>query len=213
MFTGLIERVGWLSRMEKSSGGARIVIGHEPWDEPLKPGESVAVQGVCLTVVRPEPRQFICDVLNETLKRTNLGAAAPGTHLNLERALRAGDRFGGHFVSGHVDGTGTVVKLTKAGRDWVLGIECSPELAQAIVMKGSIACDGVSLTVTAVSAAGFEVNLIPFTWSGTSLSRLTVGGRVNLETDLVGKYIRHDAESRRPESRVTLDRLRDAGFA
>ena len=119
MFTGLTQKVGSLARIEKSGASGTITIAHDPWDVPLAPGESVAVQGVCLTVVRADSNQFVCDLLAETLKRTNLAAAGRGTPLNLERALRAGDRLGGHFVTGHTDGTGSVVRLERAGADWM----------------------------------------------------------------------------------------------
>jgi riboflavin synthase len=213
MFTGLIQKVGKLERLEKARGGAVVTVSHDPWDEPLVPGESVAVQGVCLSVVRAESKYFACDVLSETLKRTNLGATARGTLLNLERALRAGDRMGGHFVSGHVDGVGKVKAVTAAVRDWILNVECGEALARGIVMKGSIACDGVSLTVTAVSRTGFGVNLIPLTWQNTSLRRLKAGDAVNVETDLIGKHVRRYLETGKPESHLTLDRLREMGFA
>jgi len=213
MFTGLIQKVGKLDGLKKSGEGSVVTVAHDPWDEPLIPGESVAVQGVCLTVVRAAPKRFTCDVLLETLKRTNLGEAAKETPLNLERALRASDRLGGHFVTGHVDGVGKVKEVRVAGRDRVLNIECDKELARGIVMKGSISCDGVSLTVTAVSPTGFEVNLIPLTWQNTSLSRLKAGAGVNLETDLIGKHVQCYLETDKSRSRLTLDKLRETGFA
>jgi len=212
MFTGLIQKVGRVVKVERAGKNGVITIAHDPWDEVLTLGESVAVQGICLTVVRSDLNQFVCDLLGETLKRTNLAAASRGTPVNLERALRASDRIGGHFVTGHADGTGEVVRLEKIGSDWMLGIECHPDLVHGIAMKGSIACDGVSLTVTALSPVGFEVNLIPFTWQNTSLNRLKIGGAVNLETDLIGKHVRRFIEGRDSSSRITWDKLHKAGF-
>lgn len=189
MFTGLIERVGTLARLESRGTGARLIVAAGDWDSPVIPGESVAVQGACLTVTETGSGHVSFDVLNETLQRTALGEKRPGGRLNLERALQAGGRFGGHFVTGHVDGTGRVAGLDRVGADWLLEVACARELAHGIVEKGSITVDGVSLTVTRAMEEGFEVQIIPFTWQHTSLPDLKVGGRVNLETDLIGKYV------------------------
>jgi riboflavin synthase len=213
MFTGLVQKVGRLARMERSCGNGVIVVTHEPWTDPIQPGESIAVQGACLTVVTADLKQFTCDVLEETLHRTNLGDSGRGTPLNLERALQAGDRLGGHFVTGHVDGTGQVIRLEETGRGWILGVECGSELSRGIAMKGSITCDGVSLTVTDLTASAFEVNIIPFTWKNSSLSRLQVGDAVNLETDLIGKHVQRILEGGHPAPRLTFGKLRNAGFA
>lgn len=212
MFTGLIQKVGQLVKVENTADGGIITIGHDPWNTPLAEGESVAVQGVCLTVTRYASDQFACNVLGETLARTNLASKRPGAPLNLERALRAGDRFGGHFVSGHVDGVGKVVSVDAAGGDRSLEIGCDEELVRDIVLKGSIACDGVSLTVTGTSAVSFEVNIIPFTRYHTTLGEIEAGGTVNLETDMLGKYVRRYMEARGSESRVEMEDLRNAGF-
>lgn len=214
MFTGLIEKVGELVGLQRTSDGGRIAVHCAPWPDSLVPGESVAVQGACLTVVEVRGDGFVCDVLEETLRRTNLGAKRPGDRLNLERALRADGRLGGHLVTGHVDGTGSVAAVRNTGRDWEMDVACAPEVCEGIVIKGSIACDGVSLTVSRVSEAGFGVNIIPFTWKQTSLSSLRAGECVNLETDYVGKYVlqymRRTAQGR---SSVSIASLRNAGFA
>jgi len=212
MFTGLIQKVGTLSHVKRVTGSAVIVISHDPWDNPLEPGESVAVNGACLTVTHANHASFACDMLDETAGLTNLPSKSPGDRLNLERALSAGDRFGGHIVSGHVDGIGKLADRRTAGRDWVFAFACDEAIAAEMVLKGSIACDGVSLTVSAVSSAGFEVNVIPFTFENTNLGDLTLGSAVNLETDLVGKYVRRYLGAGAGSAGLTMDQLRDAGF-
>jgi len=213
MFTGLIQRVGRLADRQVRGTGARLTIEHAPWETMLVLGESVAVMGACLTVTAREPGWFSCDALAETLDRTTLGRLAVGRAVNLERALRVGDRLGGHFVSGHVDGLGTVEELRPAGADRILRIACDPDLARGMVWKGSIAIDGVSLTLTAAEAAGLEVNLIPLTWEETTLGTLTPGTRVNLETDMIGKYVQRYLGGHGDGGGLTVEKLMRAGFA
>jgi riboflavin synthase len=214
MFTGIIEKVGRLVEWDKSSGGASLRISHDPWDVPPVKGDSIAVQGVCLTVTSCDRKEFACDVLDETLARSNLKSKSSGAHLNLERALRAGDRLGGHIISGHVDGTGRAISVTAAGRDQVLRIECGADLMTGIIEKGSVACDGASLTVSAVGPSWFDVNIIPFTWQQTSLSHLRPDDTVNIETDILGKYVRHNLKGLESESarNITMEDLQRAGF-
>jgi len=213
MFTGLIQQVGRLRTATQAPGGWTLTIGHDAWDPPLVEGESIAVQGVCLTAVRCGRDRFACDVLEETRARSNLADKRPGGPLNLERALRTGDRLGGHFVSGHVDGTGRVLSLQKAGPDWVLTVACGAELLPEIVTKGSVAVDGVSLTVSAVDADRFEVRLIPYTLRHTSLDTLATGDRVNIETDLLAKYARRGRAGREHGPGLDEETLRRTGFA
>ncbi|MBN1670553.1 MAG: riboflavin synthase [Kiritimatiellae bacterium] len=213
MFTGLIRKVGRLGGLNRTAeGGVLRVALDEPWDEPPAKGESVAVSGACLTVVESSRNGFVCDVLAETLDKTNLGGKTTGAPLNLERALRMGDRLGGHMVSGHVDGTGPLVARTDTGRDWVLEIGCGADLLPEIVRKGSIAVDGVSLTVAALKPHAFTVHIIPFTWQHTALHALKPGESVNIETDIIGKYVRRCLAGREEQPGVTLDDLRRAGF-
>lgn len=189
----------------------RLVIHHEPWSEPLTPGESVAVQGVCLTVTVSSPGEFTCDVLKETLTKTNLAGKHVAAPLNLERAMRAGDRLGGHFVTGHIDETGKVANLTLSGADRVLEVAASPSFMGQLVSKGSVTVDGVSLTVVDLSAKTFSVHLIPHTWEHTSLRVLKRGGSVNLEADILGKYVQKQMD-RKMGNGVTLEKLMSAGF-
>lgn len=189
MFTGLIERVGRLERIVPRQDGARLEVTFDPWDDLLEPGESVAVQGACLTATEVHPDRCAFDVLRETLERTSLGDRRSGAALNLERALAVGDRLGGHFVTGHVDGQGTLRAATRRGADLVLDIAAPADLMPGLVPKGSIAVDGISLTVARLLGDGFTVHIIPWTEGHTSLRERVVGDRVNLETDLLGKFV------------------------
>jgi len=212
MFTGLVQKVGALAAKKKRAAGLSLVIRHEPWESPLVPGESVAVQGACLTVTAVKAGEFACDVLKETLDKTSIGPLGLGATVNLERALRADERLGGHIVTGHVDGLGTVAAWTKAGADRVLEVSCDTLLLEGIVPKGSVAIDGVSLTVAELRPASFTVHLIPHTLAGTSLPNLRPGMRVNLETDIIGKYVRRYMSGMKGGSGITADTLRAAGF-
>jgi riboflavin synthase len=212
MFTGLIQRIGTLRSLDRVGEGGRISISHGPWDDPLEIGESVAVNGACLTVVEFDDTSFVCDVLEETLQRTTLGSKAVGSLLNLERALRVSDRLGGHIVAGHVDGTGAVAAVRQLERDRVLEVSCSGELLLEMVVKGSVACDGVSLTISGLSSSSFEVNVIPHTWNETALSDLLPGAVINIETDIIAKHVRRFLDPGSGTSSISMDKLRDAGF-
>ncbi len=212
MFTGLIEAVGTLRALERHDGGARLTVAAPTWQMPLVPGESIAVQGACLTVAGFDAATFHADVLEETLRRTNLMGKRSGQALNLERALRLGDRLGGHLVSGHVDTVGTLESVRMEGRDRVLRIRCGREAAAEVVEKGSVALDGISLTVSAVSDDAFEVCVIPWTWGHTSLQERQPGDTINVETDMIGKYIRRHLSMREGGGGVDHDMLAAAGF-
>jgi riboflavin synthase len=214
VFTGLISNVGILCRIETRGNGARIhVRPTEPWPGPLTIGESVSVQGICLTVTSCAGEVFTCDVLHETLDTCSLGAKREGALLNLERALRVGDRLGGHFVTGHVDGTGIVKAVTSIGEDHLLDVMCDRRMLAAMVEKGSVACDGVSLTISRLDADGFGVCLIPETWHRTSLHALRRGETVNIETDLLAKHILKSLSSTTQACRrLTMEDLQSAGF-
>ena len=213
MFTGLIDKLGTLEDRQLTPSGGRLRIAHPGWLDPLVNGESIAVQGVCLTVVDHDDATFQCDVLNETLARTGLGSHPIGAVLNLERALKLGDRLGGHILSGHVDGQGQLAAIEPVGRDRKLIVSCSPELTEGIVHKGSIALDGVSLTITEVSPTHFAVHLIPVTWERTSLRERTIGDALNIEVDMIGKYVRRYVQDAAPTPpTITIEVLKDAGF-
>ena len=213
MFTGLIEQVGELSGTTSRGNGAVLTLSHAPWESPLELGESVAVQGACLTVTSVGTGSFTADVLNETLQRTSLGHLASGAAVNLERALRVGDRFGGHMVSGHVDGCGQLAAVTRVGDDYLFRITCREAISEEIVSKGSIALDGVSLTIANEAPGWFEVAVIPHTWAHTSLPSRKPGNPMNLETDILGKYVRRYLAGGKPEGGLTMAHLERAGLA
>jgi riboflavin synthase len=188
MFTGLIESVGELVEREPTKGGLRLSIATSLASE-LGPGDSLAVNGVCLTVVVAEDGQVHADVGPETIRVTTLGSIARGTIVNLERPLRADQRFGGHFVQGHVDAVGQVEDLRADAEFHWLTVSFPGALAPLIVHKGSIAVDGISLTVAVLGAERFDIMVVPFTMQHTNLGRIKVRDRVNLECDMVGKYV------------------------
>ena len=215
MFTGLIQKKGVFKGMELKNGGASIEIGCTPWEgEPLVAGESVAVQGACLTVVGISSAGFTADVLQETLDCTNLGQLKRGAPLNLERALRLCDRMGGHIVGGHVDGVGRLELVEKTGRDIKLRISCREEEARYIVRKGSVAIDGISLTASAVPGPRlFEVAIIPTTWRETSLGARVAGDTVNIETDVIARYIEKLIGGADGSVGLTFEKLINSGFS
>jgi riboflavin synthase len=193
MFTGLVESVGELLERKATSGGFRLRIA-SPLAPELHGGDSIAVNGVCLTVILAEQDQFHADVGPETVRVTTLGRLARGCAINLERPLRADSRFGGHFVQGHVDAMGHVEELRADAEFHWLTISFPHELSAFIVHKGSIAVDGISLTVAGLGADRFDVQLVPYTMEHTNLSRAQKRDRVNLEVDMVGKYVVRAAE-------------------
>lgn len=199
MFTGLVQGVGRLSGREVVGGDVRlrVAVGTLPF-AAVELGESIAINGVCLTVVGFDATSFSADASNETLAVTTLGALPVDAALNLERALRADERLGGHFVSGHVDGTGTVRRIVPDGRAQRWTFSAPRPLSRYLAQKGSICVDGVSLTVNAVDADSFDVALIPHTLAQTAFGRSSVGDRVNLEVDLVARYVERLLESREP---------------
>ncbi len=190
MFTGIVEAVGRVTALEPAQGLTRLEIEADRLAQGIRVGDSVAVNGACLTVAALRGGCFLFEAVPETLARTGLGELRVGSRVNLERALRAEDRLDGHLVQGHVDGTGHVREWVRAGADVRLRVDCGPEVLDYLVEKGSVAIDGVSLTVTATSSSGFAVALIPHTLSHTTLGELEPGDRVNLEADVLGKYVR-----------------------
>jgi riboflavin synthase len=188
VFTGLIADLGTVQSVEGGDGGATLAIVTGLAGE-LAPGDSIAVNGVCLTAIEVAGGTFRTEAMPETLARSSLGALRPGARVNLELAMRAGDRLGGHIVQGHVDGTGTVASVTAEGIARVVEIDVEPELARYLVEKGSVAVDGVSLTVSALRDDGFSVSLIPETLSRTTLGGAESGERVNIEVDMLAKHV------------------------
>jgi len=188
MFTGIIEQVGEVAEVKLTSAGFRLRLTTD-LAATLAPGESLAVNGVCLTVVSAGADGVHMDVSPETVRVSSLGSLKRGSLVNLERSLRAEARVGGHFVQGHVDATGTIEEIRRDGDSWWMTVKFPPSQAALIVRKGSIAVDGISLTVAGVDDKRFDVQVIPFTWKHTNLRTVKVNDAVNLEFDLIGKYV------------------------
>ena len=188
MYTGLVEATGHVAAMETTGDGARLRVESELAAE-LSSGDSIAVNGVCLTAISPTATSFEVDAMHETLRRSSLGALEAGARVNLELSLRIGDRLGGHFVQGHVDGVGVVSEVREDGFSRIVTIEADPDVLKYIVEKGSIAVDGVSLTVADVDARGFQIALIPETQARTTLGDAVPGRRLNLEVDVLAKHV------------------------
>ena len=207
MFTGIIQKIGTVKRISRAQSLV-VEIAFEAWSQPLERGESIAVNGVCLTVSDFSGTRFTSDVLGETENRSTIGSLLPGDKVNLERALKSGDRLGGHIVQGHVDVRGRIIAAEPKNRDKRYRIYTGPVFAAQCVLKGSVAVDGVSLTITELGRDFIAVDLIPTTLSETVLGRRKIGDEVNLESDVIGKYA-----SRKPQSRgLTVETLKAAGF-
>ncbi|NPV91391.1 MAG: riboflavin synthase [Firmicutes bacterium] len=219
MFTGIVEELGKVQSLSRGARSARMVLEARVVLEDVKLGDSIAVNGVCLTVTEFSSNRFGVDIMAETLDRSNLGRLTPGDLVNLERALRLSDRLGGHLVSGHIDGVGAIVRESREDLARILDISAPPGVTRYIIEKGSITVDGTSLTVVSVRDDGFTVSLIPHTRGQTTLGFKKVGHTVNLEADLIGKYVekllgltgKTDKEAG-PRSGLTIDFLAQNGF-
>lgn len=217
MFTGIIEEIGKIQELRFMPQGAMITIGAGVVSSDMKIGDSVAVNGVCLTATRIASAAFICDISAETLRVSSFRQAKQGSRVNLERALRVGDRLGGHFVLGHVDGIGRLISKTASGQGFEMSFDFPRELERYLVYKGSIAVHGISLTISSISKGIFSVAVIPHTFDSTNLSQMTIGDIVNLEVDILGKYFERFfqlglKQSERSGAVLTSDYLKDQGF-
>lgn len=224
MFTGIIEEIGTIESIKKGGGAFKITIkfskvlglktGREGFDvpeAPVAPGDSIAVNGICLTVTELTDSTFTADVMPETLSRTSLVDAKPGTRVDLERAMPAYGMFGGHIVSGHIDGTGKITAIKKDGNAVWYTIAADDNIMSFIVEKGSVAIDGISLTVAAVSGSSFSVSVIPHTIRETILPNKRTGSLVNIETDIIGKYVKKMVNGGESEDQG-LSRVNDKGL-
>lgn len=217
MFTGIIEEIGTIKSINSNGISSQLCINANKILEDTKIGDSIAVNGVCLTVTSIKSNLFTADVMAETLRRSNLGSLLPQSKVNLERAMPANGRFGGHIVSGHIDGTGTIVETKPEGNAVWIKINCSDNLLKYIIHKGSITIDGISLTVAKVTDSDFSVSIIPHTAANTTLLQKKSGDVVNLENDVVGKYIEkllsfQKIDEQKPQSKITEEFLRQNGF-
>jgi riboflavin synthase len=201
VFTGLVETVGKVVEVSPKRGSSRIAITSTLPVKELRDGDSVSVDGVCLTVASRRRDRFFADVVAETLSRSTLGQLRAGDRVNLERSMQLGDRLGGHMVSGHVDATVEVRRFDKHGDDCRLRLALPPELARYVAPKGSVALQGVSLTVAAVEPSSFEIALVPHTLERTTLGRLRPGARLNLEVDLMARYLERLLSQQHPQER------------
>lgn len=216
MFTGIIETIGTIRNVVRHPAGARLTIAAAALAHSARLGDSLAVDGACLTIAALDGDAVDCDLSTETLARTTLGALRVGGRVNLERPLRLGDRVGGHFVTGHVDAVGQLVGRAPQGDGAVYRVRFPDSLAPFLVPKGSVAVDGISLTVAALTGYQFEVAVIPFTLRSTTLADKRVGARLNLEADLIGKHVARLVRGReawRSATEVTLSALKEHGFA
>src|SRR5436190_13329778 len=220
MFTGVIEHLGTIESLSAQADGGRVTIHAPSVAGALEVSNSVAVNGCCLTVVSVDRRKFSADLSGETLRKTSFGAEngglKKGARVNLERPLTAGKEFGGHFVLGHVDATGRVAHLTPEGENWWYGVEVPAEFARYVVPKGSITIDGISLTIARWQNRVAEIAVVPFTYEHTNIRDRKPGDAVNLEGDILGKYVEHHLEqgnfASRVDSQLTVARLLDEGF-
>ena len=216
MFTGIIEEVGVVKSIRMGAQSAVITIQAEKVMEDIHVGDSIATNGVCLTVTSFDKNSYSVDVMHETLRRTNLGTLKSGSRVNLERAMAADGRFGGHIVAGHVDDPGTITSMEIHDNAFWSTIRTTAALLKYIGEKGSIAIDGISLTVARVDDKSFAVSVIPHTGANTTLLEKKPGDTVNLETDMVGKYVekllRYEESEEKPQSGITMDFLKSHGF-
>lgn len=214
MFTGLIEEVGSVAESQARDGGRRIVISSSSLVKELKTGDSIAVNGVCLTALDITPQSFAADLAAETVARTSLARLQQGSPVNLELPTKAGSRLGGHVVQGHVDGVGKLLSLEQVSgaRDWTLTIEVPADLARYIVFKGSICIEGISLTVAKITEARVSVAIIPHTYQATNLRSLQPGDPVNVEVDVIAKYAEKMLQGGAALGSITVERLLSEGF-
>ncbi len=215
MFTGLIEELGTVKAIQSGTKSIKLTISAKKVLDDVKLGDSIAVNGTCLTVVSYNENSFTADVMPETVKRTVLVKLTIGDRVNLERTLALGDRFGGHIVSGHIDGTGTILGMANDDNAIIIKIGVESSLSKYIIEKGSVAIDGISLTVVEVSDSWFSVSLIPHTAKMTTLGIKSIGDIVNIENDVIGKYVERllgQATTNRKNSAITMNFLRENGF-
>lgn len=215
MFTGIIEAIGTISSLESKGGDKRLHIDTGKLDmSDVKPGDSIAVSGVCLTAIEFDSSSFVADVSGETLAHTTLGKLSKGDHINLEKALTPSSRLGGHMVSGHVDGVGEIVSRSKDARSIRFTLRAPAELTRYIARKGSICVDGISLTVNSVDEDSFDLNIVPHTLEQTTMNDFESGRRVNLEVDVIARYLERlitDSDSNET-SDITLELLKRQGY-
>ncbi len=213
MFTGIVENTGLIKAINTAGSGLVLTVS-TPLDlSNDKVGDSIAVNGICLTATGITGSDFTADVSAGTVSRTDLVVVSPGASINMERALKVGDRFGGHIVTGHIDGVARLLKMEPRGESIYIEVGAEPKLIKYIVEKGSIAIDGISLTVNSVGKDYFSLNIIPLTLKKTTLRLKKVGDKLNIETDIIGKYVAKLVANKGGSTNIDMNLLRDCGFA
>ncbi|MGM0899545.1 riboflavin synthase [Mesobacillus maritimus] len=216
MFTGIIEEIGTIAGIRRTGPMFEVAIHAEKVLKDVNLGDSISINGVCLTVTSFTTGKFTVDVMPETVKATNISKLKPGSKVNLERAMAAGGRFGGHFVSGHVDGIGTIIRKERQENAVYYEIEVDEELASGMILKGSVTVDGTSLTIFGVTETSFTISLIPHTMEETIIGQKQVGDMVNIESDMIGKYVGHylkQTTNQGKKSSITKSFLEENGFS
>lgn len=212
MFTGIIEEIGKITSLSKNANGAKIQIAAKIVTENTNEGDSIAVNGVCLTALEISANSFSADVSQETLNRSTLGKISVGSVVNLERAVTPSTRLGGHIVQGHVDATGKFLTATQAGDFWTVRIGFPKDFGRYLVFKGSVSVEGISLTVANLADNYFEIAVIPKTWLNTNFSSLKTGEDVNLEADVIGKYVERMMFFGKKDDGITMEKLQNLGY-
>jgi riboflavin synthase len=220
MFTGIVETVGKITAVVSESEGLRLTISSGKIAEDVNLGDSVAINGVCLTVVEMRPPHLTFQAVYETVRRSSLSQLATGDSVNLERALPVGGRLGGHIMQGHVDGVGHIASIRPVGNAWMVYVDTTPEIMRYIVNKGSVAVDGISLTVAEAADRTFSLSVIPHTWENSTLKERRAGDRINIECDIIGKYVEKllggyiagGKSDLTPAQGVTMDLLARSGY-
>lgn len=216
MFTGIIEELGKIAGVEKHAKGARVRISAKTVTKDTIEGDSIAVNGVCLTALDITENSFVADVSQETLNRSTIGSLSVGSDVNLERAVTPSTRLGGHIVQGHVDATGKFLQALQEGDFWTVRVSYPKEIGQYLVYKGSISVEGISLTIANLTDEYFEIAVIPKTWELTNLSKLKKGSAVNLEVDVIAKYVEriliYGNDQKQKDEGITMEKLKDLGF-
>ncbi len=212
MFSGIVEKLGEIVEYDLAEKWGRIGVRFSDWEKPVEKSESICTQGICLTVAERSDDVLYYDVLRETFECTNLGEKKLGDKLNLERSLCWGEPMGGHIVVGHVDGVGRVEEIDMVGRDWTYRISCSQKVLDSMVYKGSVAIDGVSMTIAELYEDSFRVHVIPYTYRDTTFHEYEIGTGINLEMDLLAKYVRRLVERGEGYPEVTWGKLRETGL-
>lgn len=216
MFTGIIEEIGKITSLQKLADGAKIKIAAKIVTEGTNEGDSISVNGVCLTALEVKKDSFAADVSGETLNRSTLGSLSVGAVVNLERAVTPSTRLGGHIVQGHVDAVGKFLSATKTGDFWTVRVGFPPEIGKYLVYKGSISVEGISLTIADLADDYFEIAVIPKTWELTNFSTLNAGDAVNLEADVIAKYVERIllyGKNTEKTSGITIEKLQNLGYA